>query len=86
VIELRAHGPETGLDVAQAFAVGQLREDHRQVLVPTSKAAWVLVATIAGYALLEFFVGKMFNQLRENGAACVLAPLFRCCRAGGRRF
>jgi hypothetical protein len=55
-------------------------------VVPASKTAWVRVATIAGNTLLEFLVGKVLNQLRENGATCVHAPLFRRRREDEKRF
>ena len=82
MVEFWLHGAEAGLDVAQTFAIGQLREDHGQILVPASKAARVRVATIAGNAILKFFVRQEFDQLRENGAASVHAPLFRRHRRG----
>ena len=77
MVEFWLHGTEAGLDVAQTIAIGQLREDHGQILVPTRKAAWIRVAAIAGNALLKFFVRQEFDQLREDGAAGVHAPLFR---------
>src|ERR1019366_7531249 len=80
-IKLAPHGSETGLNVAQAFAIGQLREGHGQILVPAGEAAQVRVATVTSNTLLEFLVGKVLNQLRENSAACVHASLFRRCRA-----
>ena len=76
-VKLRAHGSETGFDVAQALAIRQLRERHRQVLIPTGEAARVRVASIAGNALLKLFVGKMLDQLCKDGAALIHAPLFR---------
>jgi hypothetical protein len=35
------------------------------------------VAIIAGHAFLELVVGKMGNQLREDGSAGIHSPLFR---------
>jgi hypothetical protein len=35
------------------------------------------VAIIAGHAFLELVVGKMGNQLREDGSAGIHPPLFR---------
>jgi hypothetical protein len=84
MVELCLYGAEAGLDVAQTFAIGQLGEDHGQKLVPASKSARVRVATIADDTLLKFFVRQEFDQLRENGAAGVHAPLFRRHRGGGK--
>ena len=53
VIEFRAHGTETGLDVAQTLAIGQLREDHRQIPIPTGETARVRVATRSANAFFE---------------------------------
>jgi hypothetical protein len=75
---LPAHGAEAGLDVAQAFAIGQLREDHRQILIPTGETAQVRVAAVSANAFLKFFVRQVLYDLGEYGAACVHAPLFRC--------
>jgi hypothetical protein len=44
----------------------------------------VIIAIIAGYALLELDMGEVSNQLGENGSAGIHPPLFR--RYGVRRF
>src|ERR1019366_9564653 len=62
---------QAGLDIAQALAIGQLREGHRQQLVPTGKSPEVRVAMVAGNTLLKFLFGQMLDQLREDGAARV---------------
>jgi cobyrinic acid a,c-diamide synthase len=80
VIELREHGTEAGLDVAQAFAIGQLREDHGQILIPTGEAAQVCIASVSDNAFLKFLVRHVLDELREDGATLVHAPLFRCGR------
>src|ERR1035437_2147755 len=77
VVELAAHRPQTRLYVAQTLAVSQLREGHRQVLVPTREASRVGIAAIASYAFLEFLAWGVRDQLGEDGAAGVHPPLFR---------
>ena len=44
VIELRALRPQARLDVAQALAIGQLRERHRQVLVEAGEPLDLVLA------------------------------------------
>jgi hypothetical protein len=34
VVQLALHRTQTGLDVAQTFSIGQLREGHGQILIP----------------------------------------------------
>jgi hypothetical protein len=34
VVELAAHRPQTRLDIAQTLAIRELRESHRQILIP----------------------------------------------------
>jgi predicted nucleic acid-binding protein len=46
VIEFGRLRAQTRLDVAQAFAVGQLREGHRQKLVQAAESANVEIAVI----------------------------------------
>ena len=66
--------------MSQAFAIGQLREYHRQILIPTGETAQVRVGAVSANAFLKFFVLQVLYDLREYSAACVHAPLFRCWR------
>src|SRR6202521_1338555 len=78
VVPLASYRAQTGLDVPQAFAIGELGEGHRQILVPAGKVLRVAVSAIAGDAFLKYLVGEMVNQLRKHGAARVhpaLLPL-----------
>lgn len=74
-IKLAAYGPEAGLEVTQA--IGQLREDHRQVLIPTGETTWSRVAAVTGNAFLKFILWQMLDALREEGAAPIHALLLR---------
>jgi hypothetical protein len=79
VVEFAAHRPQARLDVAEALAVSELSEGHRQILIPARQTSVVLIAVIAGHTLLEVDVGEMSDQLRENGSADIHPPLFRRC-------
>ena len=75
VIQLALHRTQTGLDVAQAFAIGQLREGHGQILIPAGKSAQPDVALIALDATAKLPVRKEADQLRKDGAALIHGPL-----------
>ena len=78
VVELAAHSAQTGFDVAQTVAVSQLRKCHRQVLVPTGKAALSGISVVVRHAAAELAIGKEADQLGEDGPAFVhpsLLPL-----------
>src|SRR6202008_227043 len=49
VIAPRSQGTQTGLDVAQTFAIGELSKGHAKKLIPT-KTADLVVALIPVYA------------------------------------
>ena len=68
VIELAADRTKARFDVAQALAVGQLRERHREILIPAGQIFQIATTAVAGYALLKLLVGKELDQLREYGA------------------
>src|SRR5437868_10862657 len=60
--------------------VGQLRERHREILIPTGQILQIATTAIACYALLKLLVGKELDQLREYGAPRIhpaLSPLRR---------
>ena len=75
VVQLALYRTQTGLDVAQTLAIGQLREGHRQILVPTGKSAQSDVAPVALDTTAKLPVGKEADQLREDGTALVHEPL-----------
>jgi hypothetical protein len=56
VVELVFEGSQARLDVAQAFAKGQLRERHAEKLVPTREAARATVSTVPPHARVEFAI------------------------------
>jgi len=75
VVQFALHRTQTGLDIAQAFPIGQLREGHGQILIAAGKSAQPDVAPVALDATAKLPVGKEANQLREDGTALVHEPL-----------
>jgi len=75
VVELGTERAQAGLDVAQAFAVGQLGEGHGEKLLPAREAANPAIPFVAKRATAKFSIRKMADQLRKDGAALVHAPL-----------
>src|SRR2546425_9082684 len=71
VIELGTQGAQTGFDVAQTFAPGQLGKSHDGELFVAGQLADPEVAAIALNTLVEFVFGQTVQQLGENGAAFV---------------
>ena len=75
MIQLALHRPQTSFDVSQAFAVSELGECHRQILIPTRKTPAMMITIVAGYTFLELLVRKMRDQFRKHEAAGVHPPL-----------
>jgi hypothetical protein len=80
VVELAAHRPQASLDIAQALAVSQLSESHRQKLVPTRETLLLVIATVAQHAFQELIPWKMIDELGENSLAKIHpSPLSEIC-------
>src|SRR6266705_2671043 len=77
VVEFAAYRAETRLNITQALTVSELGESHRQILIPARETPLIAVAAIAANALLELIMGKVSDQLREDGPASIHPPLFR---------
>jgi hypothetical protein len=58
---------KTGLDVAQTFPIGQLREGHGQILIPAEKPAQPDVALIALDATTKLPGRKLINCEKTVG-------------------
>jgi hypothetical protein len=67
VVQLAAHGAQTGFDVAQALAVGQLRKGHSQIMVAARETPVVRISAITLDALLELIGGQVIQELGEDG-------------------
>src|SRR5438874_11953546 len=73
MIETTPESAQAGFDVAQALAIGQLRESHREKLVPARKAADLAVALITIHAAPKLLRGNEIHQLREDRFALMHA-------------
>jgi hypothetical protein len=71
VVEPVGHGAQTGFEVAQALAVGELGEDHAQELIPAAKPTDAEVAAVTFDASTEVVVWGVLQQLREDRASLV---------------
>ena len=71
VVELRGLRRQTGFDVAQALAVGQLREGHRSVLLGTGQRPHPAVAAIAPDNPRKGAPRQKIHDLREQRLADV---------------
>jgi hypothetical protein len=75
VIELALQRTQTCFDVAQTLAIGQLREGHRQILIPAGEASRSQFTLITLDATTELPIGKKADQLRKDGAPLIHEPL-----------
>ena len=71
VIELGGLRAQTGFDVAQTLAKGQLRKGHRQVLIQTSEPLDLVMSTIMRHTATKSRQRQMFHQLRKHQLACM---------------
>lgn len=67
VVEPALHGPKAGLDIAKAFAIGQLGEGQAEELIETREALDLEVAAVASDAFSKFVKGQEVHDLREDG-------------------
>jgi hypothetical protein len=87
VLEFGAQGSQTGFDVAQALAVGQLGESQDQEVLVRGQRTDPMVAPIAADTLVEFVLGQFVHQLGEHRSAFVhnrFFPRMRRRRTCGR--
>jgi len=71
VIELWAEGRQTGFDVAQTFAPGQLCKRQHEELFVGGQLADAKVAVVTGNTLVELVFGQEVEELGEDGATFV---------------
>jgi len=71
VIQPSVERTQAGHDIAQALAIGQLREGHAEKMIPARKTARAVVASITGDALAELVNRKMLDELGENRSSGV---------------
>lgn len=71
------HGPETGLDVAQALAVRQLGEGQAKERVETREAAHLVLAVVARDAGAKLRQREEVHHLRKHRSTGMHGPLLR---------
>ena len=70
-IEFRSEGRQTGFDVAQTFAPGQLGKRQHEERFVGGQLADAEVAVVTGDTLVEFVLGQEVEELGEDGATFV---------------
>jgi hypothetical protein len=73
VVELGLECPQARLDVAQAFAKGELRERQAEKLVPTREAARTTVSAVSPHARVEIVSWNEVHDLSEHKSSRVHA-------------
>jgi hypothetical protein len=58
MIEFLLIAPEAGLDVSEAFSIGELGKTHTKELIPAGKRFDFVVALVALDTFLKFVLGK----------------------------
>jgi len=71
VIEFGTEGRQTGFDVAQTFAPGQLGESEHEELFVGGQFADAEVTVVTGDTLVEVVLGQEVEKLGEDGATFV---------------
>lgn len=74
VIEFLLVAPQTSLDVAKTFAIGELSKSHTEELIPAGKGLDLVVALVALDTFLKFVGGKELHHLCENGFSDIHRP------------
>ena len=77
MVELSGPRSKARFDVSKRLAIGQLRKEHHQELVPAGKVSDTSVAIVALDTLVELVAGKQVEQLSENEASGVHARQHR---------
>ena len=62
---------QAGHDIAQTFAIAQLREHHGKKLIPARKASYPIVAGITLDTPTKLVSGQMIDQLRKQALSTV---------------
>ena len=71
MIKFRAERGQTGFDVAETFAPGQLRESEHEEVFVGGQFADEEVAVVTGDTLVEIVFGQEVQELGEDGATFV---------------
>jgi hypothetical protein len=71
MVEFGAQRSQTSDDVAQALAIGQLRERHATILIGTTEIADSMIAVVTLDDASKRLPRQMLHQLREHQLACI---------------
>ena len=63
VIEMLLIAAKAGLDISEAFTIGELGETQAKKLIPAGKRNKLVAALVSLDAFLKFVSGKEFHQL-----------------------
>jgi hypothetical protein len=74
VIELLLIAAKAGLDISEAFPVGELGETHAEKLIPAGKRNELVVALVPFDTFLKFVSGKELHQLRKDRFSNIHMP------------
>jgi hypothetical protein len=69
LIKLGLLGTQTGFDIAETFAVGELSEGQTKELIPAGEFFDVAIALVAIDANLKLVGREEIHELREDGSA-----------------
>jgi hypothetical protein len=69
MLELGLLGTETGFDIAETFAVGELSKGQTKELIPAGEIFDVAIALVSIDANLKLVGGEEVHELRKDGAA-----------------
>ena len=69
VIKLGLLGTQTGFDIAETFAIGELSEGQTKELIPAGEFFDVAIALVAIDANLKLVGREEIHELREDGSA-----------------
>ena len=66
MVQAMPKGPHAGVDIAQAFPIGQLRKRHDKKLLVAGQRLHSPVPVVASNALVELILRKPVHQLRKH--------------------
>jgi hypothetical protein len=75
MVQLATKGSQAGFNIAETFAVRQLREGHRQILIPAREASRSRIALVASHAATKLAIRQEAQQLGEDSPPLVHGPL-----------
>jgi hypothetical protein len=84
MVELALLGAQAGDDVAQTFAVAQLREHHRKKMVPARKTSYPIVAGVVFDTTPKLMSRQVIDQLRKQTLSTVHRAAIVTAQTRGR--